>query len=117
MAQYISTKNIWNFSPQTIPGLMLWLDGADSSSITTGSIFKWRDKSVNVYNATQYIAGNQPTVSGNGLVFTKTANTYLTTAYTAQITSETIFAVVTPSSSAISALSTFSNLNNFKTGR
>ena len=107
MAQYISTKNIWNFSPQTIPGLMLWLDGADSSSITTGSIFTWRDKSVNVYNATQYIAGNQPTVSGNGLVFTKTANTYLTTAYTAQITSETIFAVVTPSSSAISALSTF----------
>ena len=110
MSQYISTKNIWGFSPQTISGLMLWLDGADSNSITYGvnpKVLSWKDKSVNLYNVMQRTAANQPSFSGNGLVFTKTSNTYFTTPYTAQFGSETIFAVVSPSSSAIDALSTF----------
>lgn len=104
----VSSQSIWKFSPQTIPGLSLWLDGTDSSSITTGSTLTWRDKSVNGYNATQSNAGNQPTVSGDGLVFSNASNKYLTTSYTANISTETMFALITPSASALTASSTFS---------
>jgi len=41
-----SLKNTWGFSPQSIPGLQLWLDAADTTSITgTSPVTAWRDKS------------------------------------------------------------------------
>ena len=41
------------FSPQQIGGLALWLDAADSSTITgTSPVTQWRDKSVNNYSMT-----------------------------------------------------------------
>ena len=42
-------KTQWPFSPQSIPGLQLWLDAADTSSLTvsSGSVTVWRDKSGN----------------------------------------------------------------------
>lgn len=41
-----SLKNTWGFSPQSIPGLQLWLDAADTTSITgTSTVTAWRDKS------------------------------------------------------------------------
>jgi hypothetical protein len=43
-----------NFTPTSIPGAQLWLDGADTSTITsnaTTGITQWADKSVNRYNA------------------------------------------------------------------
>ena len=40
-----SQKSVWGFSPQSIPGLQLWLDGADTTSITgTSSVTAWRNK-------------------------------------------------------------------------
>lgn len=40
-----SQKSVWGFSPQSIPGLQLWLDAADSTSITgTSSVTAWRNK-------------------------------------------------------------------------
>jgi len=48
-----TSKNWWPFSPQSIPGLSLWLDAADSSTVTgTSSVTAWRDKSGNGKNAT-----------------------------------------------------------------
>jgi hypothetical protein len=48
-----SQKSVWGFSPQSIPGLALWLDGADTTSITgtSSSVTAWRDKSGNGYSA------------------------------------------------------------------
>ena len=47
------SKNLWQFSPQSIPGLSLWLDAADSSTVTgTSSVTAWRDKSGNGNNFT-----------------------------------------------------------------
>jgi len=48
-----SLKNTWGFSPQSIPGLALWLDGADTTSITgtSSSVTAWRDKSGSGYTA------------------------------------------------------------------
>ena len=42
--------------PNQVPGLALWLDAADSSTITQvgGAISQWRDKSGNGYNATGF---------------------------------------------------------------
>jgi hypothetical protein len=41
------------FSPTQIPGCALWLDAADSSTITgTSPVTQWRDKSVNNYSMT-----------------------------------------------------------------
>jgi len=47
------SKNWWPFSPQSIPGLQLWLDAADTTTVTgTSSVTAWNDKSGNGKNAT-----------------------------------------------------------------
>jgi hypothetical protein len=64
------------FSPKSISGLQLWLDAADSSTITTGTgVSEWRDKSATGSTWTQATGNNQPatgtaTINGkNVLVF------------------------------------------------
>ena len=44
------------FSPVDIPGLSLWLDAADTTTLTlTGSnVTRWNDKSSNAYHATGF---------------------------------------------------------------
>jgi hypothetical protein len=60
-----SLKNTWGFSPQSIPGLALWLDGADTTSITgTSTVTAWRDKSGNGNNAT---ATGSPALTPNAI--------------------------------------------------
>ena len=60
-----SLKNTWGFSPQSIPGLQLWLDGADTTSITgTSTVTAWRDKSGNGNNAT---ATGSPALTQNAI--------------------------------------------------
>lgn len=61
------------FNPKSISGLSLWLDGADSSTITLNgtTVSQWADKSGNGRNATQGTALNQPgtsTVNGKGAI-------------------------------------------------
>jgi len=63
----VSTYN--NFTPATFLGCTLWLDAADSSSITTssGNVTQWRDKSGNANHTT---AGTgQPTYTSPYVVF------------------------------------------------
>jgi hypothetical protein len=52
MAQYgavaEASKNIWDFDPRIIPGCTLWMDAADSNTLTLSggtAITQWRDKS------------------------------------------------------------------------
>ena len=46
-------KVTYGFIPTSITGCALWLDGADSSTITgTSPVTQWRDKSVNNYSMT-----------------------------------------------------------------
>jgi hypothetical protein len=42
-----TSKNIWGFDPRSVPGCQLWLDAADTSSMTLSgsSVTQWRDKS------------------------------------------------------------------------
>jgi hypothetical protein len=50
------------FNPLSIPNLALWLDAADTSTIThtSNSVSQWNDKSGNGNNATQGTGANQP---------------------------------------------------------
>ena len=71
--------------PLSIPGCQLWLDAADSSTITlsTTKVTQWNDKSGNGYNFTQSTSGNQPTYSTsslnglNTITFTSASSNYL----------------------------------------
>ena len=58
--------NLW--SPRQISSCQLWLDGADSSTISLSSskVTSWVDK-INRYNFTQATDGNRPTYISNGL--------------------------------------------------
>lgn len=49
------------FNPKSITGLQLWLDAADSSTITTGTgVSEWRDKSATGSKWAQTTGNNQP---------------------------------------------------------
>ena len=64
------TQQYFGFDPRAIPGCQLWLDAADSRTITTATgVSQWDDKSGNSYNLTQSTGGSQPTQSGNYIVF------------------------------------------------
>ncbi len=61
------------FNPKSIAGLSLWLDAADSSTITISTgVSVWADKSGNGRNATQNVGGKQPlnsnTINGKNVV-------------------------------------------------
>ncbi len=68
-----ATANTGTWKPSTLgSSLKLWLDAADSSTITTdgsGYVAAWNDKSGNSLNATQATAANKPIYSNGSLVF------------------------------------------------
>jgi hypothetical protein len=83
-------------SPRSISGCALWLDAADTSTLTlsTNNVTQWSDKSGNGNNATQATTSNQPTTGGsqnglNTLLFTGKMMTYPTISLSAQ----TVFCV------------------------
>lgn len=69
------------FTPASIAGLSLWLDGNDAATITQTAtkVSQWADKSTNLAHATQATGVNQPVYSATainskpGLVFNGTA--------------------------------------------
>jgi len=87
------------FSPKTISGLQMWLDGTDPNA--TGvppangtTVSTWYDKSGNGYNATVAsgkIAGTYSTA--NKAIYCTASNTGYVTSYTAAPSLETMFVV------------------------
>jgi len=57
------------FDPRYIAGCKMWLDGADSASVSlnSGNVAEWRDKSGNLTHATQFTAASQPAYNSTGL--------------------------------------------------
>jgi hypothetical protein len=56
------------FSPKSISGLYLWLDGSDSSSVTlnSGNVSQWRDLSGGGRHFSQATSGAQPAYTSAG---------------------------------------------------
>ncbi len=76
MSGPLASTQLPYFNPRSLPGCVLWLDGADSSSMAlTGSVITtWRDKSGQGNNATAF---NSPTLSGSNVTMNGT-NQYFT---------------------------------------
>uniref|UniRef100_A0A6C0B2G8 Fibronectin type-III domain-containing protein n=1 Tax=viral metagenome TaxID=1070528 RepID=A0A6C0B2G8_9ZZZZ len=92
----VSTAGALN--PTTISGCLVWLDGADTTSIVfSGSnITQWNDKSNSGYNFTQATTASQPTYSAmsngkNGINLG--TSKYMTNTSVAFPTNYTIFAI------------------------
>jgi hypothetical protein len=62
-----TSKSVWGFDPRSVSGCSLWLDAADTSSMTLSgsSVTQWNDKSGNGLNVSA--ASSQPTYVTNGL--------------------------------------------------
>ena len=64
-----TSRSVWGFDPRSVPGCQLWLDAADSSTITFSSgsnVSSWADKSGNGRNGT---STGSPTLSSGQIVF------------------------------------------------
>jgi hypothetical protein len=79
------------YLPTNLPGLQLWLDGYDSSSVVlSGSnVITWKDKSGQNNNAT----GNGTLTYANNNIQFNGSSGYFTTNYTADSSAETVFIV------------------------
>ena len=72
----LSIQKYRAFIPTQISGLGLWLDAADSTTITIATgVSQLNDKSTNAYNLTQATTGLQPSYSANLITFS--SNKYL----------------------------------------
>jgi hypothetical protein len=97
--QSIMTYNPY-FAPITFTGCQLWLDGADTSTVTgTTTVTQWRDKSGNAYNGTVVnasvgspVAPSYLTNSINGLpAITMSGTSYFTGSTNVNSTTLTAF--------------------------
>lgn len=65
-----TTKNIFPITPSEFPGLEVWYDAADASTVTltAGKVSQWNDKSGKNRHVSQSNATLQPTYSANAIV-------------------------------------------------
>ena len=100
VAAYLGAESVSAFDPTSIDGLALWLDAADTSTVTLDTgVSVWADKSGNGRNASQSTGNNQPIYTAGGLngknvlTFDGTNDTMPTASFT-QNQPSTMFAVV-----------------------
>ena len=107
-------------TPKTIPGLTLWLDAADASTITIATgVSSWLDKSGNGFNPTQATGGSQPAYTANlqgglpGLVFDGVNDIMMTASNSTKMEPGTGFMSIF----IVSKLTTSTSLYNYGKGR
>jgi hypothetical protein len=75
-----TSKNIWGFDPRSVPGCVVWLDAADTSTLTLSgtNITAWRDKSIYGNNVNS-ISPTPPTYNSadSSVNFVATSGTFL----------------------------------------
>lgn len=89
------------FSPSDIAGLNLWMDAADSSTVTSvgGIVSQWTDKSINQYNLTQTDNTYRPSYSNNTIAFSSDRNFDIPISAINNAASYDIFIVFNPKAS------------------
>ncbi len=92
----MSFNNLSGFSPMMIPGSTLWLDAADSSTLTGSTVTTWRDKSGAGNNATSPAGPTQSTYLGYPVVSFNGTSQYMTSANTVPTQTHTLIAVHRP---------------------
>ena len=101
------------FDPKSFGTLSLWLDAADSNTITVATgASQWNDKSGNANNATQGTGSAQPTIQSkalnnlNTLLFTRAGSQFMQLGSAITGTTFTVFAVAKAASASSNALET-----------
>ena len=95
-----TSKSVWGFDPRSVPGCQLWLDGADTSSMTLSgsSVTQWNDKSGNGRNLTAVSGYANATVSSafqNGLnVFNFSGNGLYRTVANSAVYPQDVYIIV-----------------------
>lgn len=120
---YNLSKIKYNYAPVGL-GASLWLDGADSSSLTVGAgsiVTTWADKSGNSRNATPGNSGTEPTVHGSYLNGLNTLNMSTTgkgmnVAYTLSATPYTLYIVYNTTGSSTGRRAIQGSVNNWLIG-
>jgi len=99
------TKTVYytQFSPKSIPGASLWLDGADPAGTGVvpangATVSTWIDKSGSGYNAT---GGVSPTYNTSQRAIVFNGSSWLTTSYSSVPANETAFIVYQTTSAAV----------------
>ena len=100
----LSSQPTASFSPQDLPGLRLWLDAADPTSLTlSGSnVTTWNDKSGNGRNGTP-VNGLTYSAASNAVVFARASSQYMTlpdNTFPVGSSSFSIFFIFTPTSTS-----------------
>ena len=100
VARGLSIPYSTQFSPTSTSGCQLWLDGSDSTTITTVTgVSQWNDKSGNAYNLTQGNTSLQPTRTENLLNFLSNYNMNIPQAAVNNLSTWSLFFVINPISS------------------
>ena len=96
------SKNISGFDPRSVTGCQLWLDAADSSSVTgTTTVTAWRDKSGNARNLS--VGSGTTSYASNAITL---ASSYMVVTSAVDLTNFTFF-IVSKSNGAISNQTVF----------
>jgi hypothetical protein len=101
-------QEVFLFTPNSLPGCLLWLDAADSTTITLSgtAVTEWRDKTSNALNFSNTSGTRQPVFSSTGfdgrfpsIVFTEDYLTRTTTGTSS--TRYTVFFAVEPANTSL----------------
>ena len=113
-----SQKSVWGFSPQSIPGLQLWLDAADTTSITgTSAVSAWRNKGAAGGSAstTNGTIGSSGSINGRAALSIGSLARMTMPSLTFAQTSRTVFVVATLGNSGSFYLFLDGSTNNIDT--
>jgi len=118
-----SSKSIWGFDPRSVPGCSLWLDAADSNTITlSGSnVTQWNDKSGSSNHFTP-TSGTPTSILDNGRsVVNFTSGTIMRSTNQITFTTSSAFFIVSRLNSITAAntgmLLDFTYMNGYKSIR
>ena len=109
MVGHLNSSIIWQgggmsppppFTPASISGLQLWLDAADTATITHsgGSVSQWDDKSGNGYHATQATGASQFTT---GVSYINGRNALLTNGFKFMVLPSGLYTIPTGNNTII----------------
>jgi hypothetical protein len=96
MSDFLQISQSWEWSPAKVSGCTAWWDAQDSSTVTLSgpsNVSSWADKS-GQSNIAATGAASPTYITGSGILFNGTSQ-YLTTAYTANPSAESLFIVAT----------------------
>ena len=104
-----TSKSIWGFTPQSVPGCTLWLDASDRSTMnSTTTVTQWNDKSGQSNNVT-----GTATLSGSNMTFDGSTQAFSNLTYVFPYAAYSLFAVYSNTAVATSYMNVMYGSNGY----